>query len=140
MKAAKENQGFVLTGVLMLLLVAALVGGAFLFSARNSFATVDQWRLRDECLFGLQSGLERREYELDQIVRTNNVHDINMFDGLANQSASKTILWTNFYSISPHVVTTLVVTTSGSVIKNLSNDTATSLSRILRRLPARKDL
>ncbi|HNX52792.1 MAG TPA: hypothetical protein PLD51_00795 [Pontiellaceae bacterium] len=125
MKAAKENQGFVLTGVLMLLLVAALVGGAFLFSARNSFATVDQWRLRDECLFGLQSGLERREYELDQIVRTNNVHDINMFDGLANQSASKTILWTNFYSISPHVVTTLVVTTSGSVIKNLSNDTAT---------------
>ena len=124
MKAEVKNQGFVLTGVLMLLLIAALVGGAFLFSARNSFATVDQWRTRDECLLGLQSGLERREFELDQVIRTNNTHDINMFDGLANKNTSVTVLWTNSYSPSPFVITTLVVTTSGSVIKNPSNDTA----------------
>lgn len=121
-----QNKGFVLTAVMMLLLIASLVGGAFLFSARSSFATVDQWRSRDECLLGLQSGLERRKYAIDQGFRTNyNVsHSWDSLDVLENLNTTATERWTNTYSTSPHVVTTTVVTTSGSVIKIASNYTA----------------
>jgi hypothetical protein len=126
-KAQRNSQGFVLTGVLMLLLIASLVGGAFLFSARSSFATVDQWRARDECLLGVQSGLERRKYAVDQGFRTNyNVsHSWDSLDVLGNMNSTAVERWTNTYSTSPHVVTTTVVTTSGAVTKNASNYTAT---------------
>lgn len=126
MKAAEKKQGFVLTGVLMLLLIAALIGGAFLFSARSSFATVDQWRVRDECLLGVQSGLERRKYTVDQGFRTNyNVtHSWDSLDVLASLNSTSVERWTNSYSPAVHVVTTTVVTTSGSVTKNTSNYTA----------------
>jgi hypothetical protein len=124
MKNEQNNQGFVLTGVMLLLLIATMIGGFFLFSARNSFATVDQWRARDECLFGLQSGLERREYEWDQMIRTNTSQSIDMFDVMANKNTTVVQLWTNFYGLSPHVVTTTVVTTSGPADKDAANLTA----------------
>jgi hypothetical protein len=127
MNAKKKNDGFVLTAVMMLLLIASLVGGAFLFSARNSFSTVDQWRTRDECLLGLQSGLERRKYAIDQGFRTiyNVSHSWDSLDVLGNLNVTAIEQWTNHYSTSPHVVTTTVVTTSGSVSKIASNYTAT---------------
>lgn len=118
MKPQHKNQGFVLTAVMMLLLIASLVGGAFLFSVRSSFATVDQWRVRDECLLGLQSGLEQREYELDQIIRTNTTKSMNIFDALANQNTTVTQRWTNSYGPSVYVVTSVVTTLSGPVVKN----------------------
>lgn len=124
MKNEQNNKGFVLTGVMLLLLIATLIGSFFLFSARSSFATVDQWRARDECLYGLQSGLERREYDLDQIIRTNTTKSIHMFDALANKNMTVVQRWTNSYSLSPHVVTTTVVTTSGPVDKDADNLTA----------------
>ncbi len=125
MKPQQDNQGFVLPAVLMLLLIASLVGGAFLFSARNSFATVDQWRMRDECLLGLQSGLEQREYEMDQVVKAVTTHDVNMFDGLDSTNSTKWMYWTNTYGPSTYVVATKVVTAAGAVSKDLTNDTAT---------------
>lgn len=123
---AQNKKGFVLTGVMMLLVIAALVGGAFLFSARSSFAVVDQWRVNDECLFGLQSGLERRKYAIDQHFRTNyNVtHSWDSFDLIGNMDETNVELWTNTYSPVPHVVTVSVHTTSGNVIKDATNYTA----------------
>ncbi|MFA7256187.1 MAG: hypothetical protein WC047_01245 [Kiritimatiellales bacterium] len=125
MKPETKNSGFVLTGVLMLLIIAAVVGGAFLFSARNSFATVDQWRTRDECLLGLQSGLEQREYELDQIVQAVTVNDINMYDALDGTNSTVWRYWTNSYGPSSYIITTKVVTVAGHVVKDLVNHTAT---------------
>lgn len=124
MKTPKQNQGFVLTAVMLLLLIASLVGGAFLFSARSSFATVDQWRIRDECLLGLQSGLEQREFDLDQVIRTNTTKDINIYDALASLRTTNVMIWTNSYGPSTYAVTTTVVTLSGPVVKNPSNLTA----------------
>jgi hypothetical protein len=126
MKTQRNNQGFVLTAVMMLLLIASMVGGAFLFSARSSFATVDQWQARDECLLGIQSGMERRKYAIDQTFRTNyNVsHSWDSLDAIGNLSVTNVERWTNSYSTSPHVVTVTVVTTSGSVTKTASNYTA----------------
>jgi hypothetical protein len=127
MKSGKKNTGFVLTGVLMLLLIASLIGGAFLFSARSSFATVDQWRSRDECLLGVQSGLERRKYAVDQAFRAdyNETHSWDSLDTLATFNGSTTYeKWTNYYSASPHVVTVRVDTTVGTVTKTVSNYTA----------------
>lgn len=125
MKSQKDNQGFVLTAVLMLLLIAALVGGAFLFSARRSFATVDQWRIRDECLLGLQSCLEQREYEIDLDVRAVTIHDRNMFDGLDSTNSTKWMYWTNSWGPLKYSIATKVETHAGRVIKDETNDTAT---------------
>lgn len=124
MKTPKQNQGFVLTAVMMLLLIASLVGGAFLFSARSSFATVDQWRIREECLLGLQSGLEQREFDLDQVIRTNMTKDINIYDALASLRTTNVMIWTNLYGPSTYAVTTTVVTLSGPAMKDPSNLTA----------------
>lgn len=126
MKTEQNKQGFVLTAVLMLILIASLVGGAFLFSARNSFATVDQWRIRDECLMGLQSGLEVRKYEVDQSFRTNynDTHSWDALDEIGNLNSTVTVRWTNSFSTASHVVTTTVVTTSGPVLKDITNYTA----------------
>ena len=127
MKPERKNRGFVLTGVLMLLLIASLVGGAFLFSARSSFATIDQWRSRDECLLGVQSGLERRKYAVDQAFRTN-YNVLRTWDSLDTLSAfhgtTTEEKWTNHYSTSPHVVTVQVHTSVGTVTKTVSNYTA----------------
>jgi len=127
MKTERKNEGFVLAGVLMLLLIATLVGGAFLFSARSSFSTVDQWRTRDECLLGLQSGLERRKYAVDQAFRLvyNASNSWDSLDVLGSLNTTSVERWTNDYSMRPHVVTTTVVTTSGAVTKNSSDYTAT---------------
>jgi hypothetical protein len=121
-----QTSGFVLTGVMMLLLIASMIGAAFLFSARNSFAVVDQWRVRDECLLGLQSGLERRKYSIDQGFRTNynQTHSWDSLEALANRNSTAVERWTNSFSVSPHVVTTTVVTTSGPVVKNTNDYTA----------------
>jgi len=123
MKPERKNEGFVLTGVLMLLLVATVVGGAFLFSARNSFGTVDQWRERDDCLSAIQSGLELREYGL--YMRMTNGFSINMLDVLANLNNQ---MWTNTYvnnwSTDPSTVCITGTTSSGSSVKNISSNTA----------------
>ena len=123
MKPERKNEGFVLTGVLMLLLIATLVGGAFLFSARNSFAAVDKWRERDDCLSAIQSGIELREYVL-YLSLTNGV-SINMLDPLANKLNQA---WTNTYvnnwSTDPSTVCITGTTSSGSVTKNTNNNTA----------------
>lgn len=127
MSAKRQNEGFVLTGVLMLLLIATLVGGAFLFSARNSFATVDQWRVRDECLLGVQSGLERRKYAIDQAFRTN--YDVNHSWTSLNvlvysTKVTATERWTNMYSPSPCVITVTVETASSPNVYNATSYTS----------------
>lgn len=126
MKTKKNNSGFVLAGVMILLLIAAFVGSAFLFSARNSFATVEQWRSRDECLLGLQSGLERRKYAVDQNFRTNynHTHSWDSLDLLGNLNTTAVEVWTNDYGVIPHAVTVTVVTTSGVVIKDTNTYSA----------------
>lgn len=111
---------------MMLLLIAALVGGAFLFSARNSFSTVDQWRARDEALLGAQSGLEQAKYALDQTFRTNYqaIHSWDSLNVLANLNSSGNYVWTNSFTLQPYVITVRVTTVSASVIRSTNNYTA----------------
>lgn len=124
MNPKRKNEGFVLTGVMMLLLIATLVGGAFLFSARNSFATVDQWRERDDCLSAIQSGIELREYELFLSLPPGQA-SIEMLNPLANKLNET---WTNTYvnnwSTDPSVVCITGTTSSGAVTIDVTNNTA----------------
>jgi len=66
MKTRKHSEGFVLTGVLALLVIASIIGGAFLFSARNSLRTTERWEGYDQCLWIIQSALEKRNYDIWQ--------------------------------------------------------------------------
>jgi hypothetical protein len=122
MKPEQKNEGFVLTGVLMLLLIATLVGGAFLFSARNSFATVDQWRERDDCLSAIQSGIELREYVL--YLSLTNGSSIHMLDPLAIMNRAWTNTYVNNWSTDPSTVCITGITASGSVTKDFVANTA----------------
>ena len=88
---------------------------------------MDQWRTRDECLLGVQSGLERRKYAIDQAFRTNynDTHSWDSLDELTSFNGTTFYeQWTNAYSTSPHVVTVRVDTAVGAVTKNASNYTA----------------
>lgn len=116
MNTKRENKGFVLTAVMMMLLITALVGSAFLFSARNSFATVDRWRQYDECLLGLQSGLEQAEYALDSAFRINAQTNasITSLNTLANKNTTGNFYWTNTLCGQTYVVTVTVSTVSSS--------------------------
>ncbi len=66
MNTRKHSDGFVLTGVLALLVIASVIGGAFLFSARNSLRTAERWEGYDQCLLIAQSALEARNYNIWQ--------------------------------------------------------------------------
>lgn len=125
MKTKQNNDGFVMTAVLMLLLIGALVGTVFLFSARNSFSVVENWQASDECLLGIQSGMEYRKYEIDDAFRTATTSvSWDSLDMLGNMNSVETEIWTNQYSTEMNVVTVTVTTTSGSVVKDSVNYTA----------------
>ena len=96
MKTGKHSDGFVLTGVLALLVIASLIGGAFLFSARNSLRTVDRWEGYDECLWAIQSGLEARKYQLYEDFRQEYdlEHSWDSLDVLANYDEEVVVLVT----------------------------------------------
>jgi hypothetical protein len=64
MKTNITKQGFVLTAVMMLIVIASLVGGAFLISARGTNTTLQKWIDYDECLVAVQAGLEAVNYSL----------------------------------------------------------------------------
>jgi len=64
MKTNRKNEGFVLTAVMMLIVIASLIGGAFLVSVRGTNASLARWKDHDECLLAVQSGLELVNYEL----------------------------------------------------------------------------
>ncbi len=88
MNTNRKNEGFVLTAVMMLIVIASLVGGAFLVSARNSYKTVERWHAYDECLLAAQYGLEVVNYTmytnlLNDIYENGNRRDC--LDVLANQ-------------------------------------------------------
>jgi hypothetical protein len=122
MKSRQTAEGFILTAVLMLMLIASLIGGAFLFSARHSFKVLDQWRNYDEALLSAQAGLEQAKYELDQVFRASPDHTWNSLDILANltanQAPSGNYIWTNKYCSQPYVVTVAVTIVSSANIRN----------------------
>lgn len=123
MRTQKQNSGFVLTAVMMLLLIASLVGGAFLFSARNSFSTIDQWRIRDECLLATQSGLEQAKYRLDEVIQPRKTMGYAALDVLGTTNVSGNYIWMNQYGIQP--VATVAVNVVGAYIPNPSQNTST---------------
>ncbi len=89
MKTKKMNEGFVLTAVMMLIVIASLVGGAFLVSARNSYKTAERWQVYDECLLAAQYALEKVNYDMyitlkDHIYETSG-NSRDSLDILANQ-------------------------------------------------------
>ena len=64
MKTNRNNEGFVLTAVMMLIVIASLVGGAFLVSARGTHKTLAAWKAYDDCLLAVQAGLEQVNYNM----------------------------------------------------------------------------
>ena len=61
----QQRSGFVLTFVMTLIVIATVIASAFLFSARNSFKTVEKWRDYNQCMLNLQSGLEQFKGVMD---------------------------------------------------------------------------
>jgi len=119
MKTRRNSDGFVLTGVLSLLVIASVVGGSFLFSARNSLRTAERWEDYDQCLWVIQSALEERKYDLYQDFREvyDATHSWDSLDVLENYNAQVTISITNLSGV---VVAVSVATTSGSAIKDVA--------------------
>jgi len=74
MKTNRKNEGFVLTAVMMLIVIASLIGGAFLVSARGTNASLARWQDHDACLLAVQSGLELVNYRMF----TNMLYQANM--------------------------------------------------------------
>ncbi len=137
MKTRKHSEGFVLTGVLALLVISSLIGGAFLFSARNSLRTVERWEGYDQCLFYIQSALEVRKYQVYENFREEYdvTHSWDAFDVLENIDSTATVGVTEdgdvvildgggLSSNDDMVVTVSVQTGSGMVIKDYVNYTA----------------
>jgi hypothetical protein len=58
MRKNARNQGFVLTGAMLLLLIGMLVAGSFLFVSRQSNPAVDQWARYDQALLAAQTAAE----------------------------------------------------------------------------------
>jgi type II secretory pathway pseudopilin PulG len=141
MKTKQKSEGFVLTGVMMLLLIAALVGGAFLFSARSSFATVDQWRDRDDCLCAIQSAIEAREYDLYTTITNSSIDSMDHLGNMVSEPWAMVI--TNNYSMSPSTVRVKGTTSSGAVVKSsgdnsarvtITNIVSATLGRVTRKI------
>lgn len=59
MKENKQNEGFVLTGALMLLLIGVMVAGSFLFVSRQSNPSVTRWARYDQALLAAQTAVEK---------------------------------------------------------------------------------
>jgi hypothetical protein len=59
-----NNNGFVLAGSLMLLLIGMLVAGSFIFVSRQSHAAVIRWARYDQALLAAQSAMEKVKADL----------------------------------------------------------------------------
>lgn len=59
MKRTTHNKGFVLPGVLMLLLIGILVSGSFIFTSRQSHPAVVRWARYDQTLLAAQTAAEK---------------------------------------------------------------------------------
>jgi len=136
MKTRKHSDGFVLTGVLALLVIASIIGGAFLFSARNSMRTVERWEGYDQCLWAIQSALEARKYDLYEDFREEWVTNksITAYDVLSYYDTNVTVLVSEgdvtileglggamSVGDSSTMVTVTIHTTSGQVDKDYVN-------------------
>ncbi|QHI70832.1 hypothetical protein [Tichowtungia aerotolerans] len=98
MKTCEQKEGFVLTAVMMLILLASFIGGAFLLSARGTNTSIENWKAYDECLLAVQSGLETVNYSM----YTNLLNDIYLngnrrdsLDVLANKDFSIDVIVTD---------------------------------------------
>lgn len=74
MKINKNNSGFVLTSALMLLLIALLIAGSFVFAARQSGPRVTAWQQYDETLLAAQTAME--SIKADVYMRFKDYHEI----------------------------------------------------------------
>ena len=123
MKANRKNEGFVLTAVMMLIVIASLVGGAFLVSARGTHKTLENWKAYDECLLAVQAGLESVNYSM----YTNLLNDIyangNRRDSLqvlANQEFTVDVVVAEGSAAPPSVMS--MSTGSGPGIASVGGD------------------
>ncbi|HKL21554.1 MAG TPA: hypothetical protein VJ904_07090 [Tichowtungia sp.] len=97
MKTTKPKQGFVLTAVMMLIVIASLVGGAFLISARRTNTVLERWNEHDRCMLAVQAGLEAVNYSLytnllnDIYVNGNRRDALGTLDGLSYSDLQITV-------------------------------------------------
>ena len=139
MKTSKRKEGFVLTAVMVLIVLASIIGGVFLVSARGTNRTVEKWKAYDECLLAVQAALESVNYGM----YTNLLADIyahgNRRDALgvlANEEFSVDIVVVDgtalppgissasvgAQSVSPLAITVTVSVASGSLNEEVINN------------------
>lgn len=141
MKTKKQsNEGFILTAVMMLIVLASIIGGAFLVSARGTNKTIENWKAYDECLLAVQSALESVNYSM----YTNLLADIhangNRRDSLqvlANENFTTDIVVTDGTAVPPSVsvagvgvqsASASVITVNVSVVSGAMNEVVTNNS------------
>ncbi|MBI9021084.1 MAG: hypothetical protein JEZ10_07510 [Verrucomicrobia bacterium] len=130
MKKQKQKNGFVMTAVLMLIVIASLIGGAFLVSAHNSFSAVDRWRDYDDCLLGMQSALEIVKYNLQEELNDEMEveHSRASLGVLANKDFTTNVTWSSAATkvdlLVPYTVDVAVSVVSGSMVEIVAENYA----------------
>lgn len=112
----KDNEGFVLAAVLMLLLIGSLIAGAFMISSRQTQRAVERWQAYDECLWAAQMAMEK--------VKSNiftNFDSYNQF----------TFSWTNIYWLTDH---TANYSTNGTLATIIGADSPYSSAVIVAQV------
>jgi len=112
-----SKAGFVMVGVMMLIVVAAIAAGGFMFSARQSLPVVNRWHTYDDALLAAQTGLER--------VKS------NLYDDFRDYHKS-TYSWNNIYWVEEQATNYAV---SGPLWQILGTNTAGNYVAMESNLP-----
>lgn len=139
MKMNRRNEGFIMTAVMMLIVLASLIGGAFLVSARGTHASLERWKAYDDCLLAVQAGLEAVNYGmytdlLNDIYANGNRRDALAV--LANQSFTTDVLVDGGEALPPSVMSassgvTLMSVSGGSVITTVVSVVSGDLDEVV---------
>jgi hypothetical protein len=97
----RNNSGFVLTGVLMLVMICALITGSMVFSARQSGVRVRNWQNYDAALLAAQTAIEKIKSDIYMDFR---------------EEYAKTYDWSNIYWLKDHAGDSAVNGTLASII------------------------
>ena len=137
MKSSKRNEGFVLTGALMLLLIGIMVAGSFLFISQQSRPAVVRWVRHDQALLAAQTAVERVKanlYNNFQVyhMQSNTWSDLTwVVANASSQSISNTLLGTvlgtnRFYAYQvPCAYSNAIITAtvrSGQIVTNVLDE------------------
>ena len=140
MNVNKNNDGFVLVAVMVLIVLASIIGGVFLASARGTNRTVEKWKAYDECLLAVQAALEAVNYgmytnlladiyengnrrdALGVLANEDFTVDVVVVDGIAQPPAGIAGASVGAQSVLPSAITVTVSVASGDLNEVITNN------------------